>query len=700
MKNLRPPRENRKSKIENPKSPIILALCLTLLVRGIARAHDDHEALPSKGATVQGNLVLLSPTAEKAIGLTKAKVTLEPWRHVVVANAAVEAPCTRHGYASAMIAGKIEQIEAQPGDRVEQGQQLGSIQSRELEMLQARLVQAATEHDLALRLLDQQESLASKGAVAEKVLFSARADYREKTANLRLTKAKLLALGLAAEAIDEVIATKEPIRSLPILSPIAGSISLADVRVGQMVEPAEHLFHIIDLTTIMLVGEVLESDAWRVREHQPVSVVLASFAGSPLTGALDHVGLKLDERTRTILVRADMENPGGRIRQGMFGRMEIEVGNEPEAIVCPTEAVIHRPHGDYVFVERGRNHGKYERRAVRVAQRRGSRAEIENGIFPGQRVVTVGALELAALVDQLAEGRQESAAPATGERAKAVARVAAITGAQRIVTPGRIETPTTGKQFATSTVEGRLASILVERGDRVKAGQVLAEIDSLELRNLQLDLLAAQARLDLTNLTLKRLEGFLDEKLLTKQQIWQLQSDQRTLASQIDSLGQQLALLGLDASEIERLTKLDLAAGDSAEQLTTLLPVRAPADGLVTDFELGIGQVVQPADQLFELQNPSTMWAQANVYEQDAARVRVGQRVSVTVEADPSLLAHGRITRISPVVSGQGRVLALWAELENRELRLKEGMLAQVEIAVDDEAPAVASSQETAKANE
>ncbi|HEX5445369.1 MAG TPA: hypothetical protein VFW87_16205, partial [Pirellulales bacterium] len=60
-----------------------------LLLRGIAGAHDDHEALPSKGATVQGDLVLLSPTAEKAVGLTKAKVTLEPWRHIVVANAAV-----------------------------------------------------------------------------------------------------------------------------------------------------------------------------------------------------------------------------------------------------------------------------------------------------------------------------------------------------------------------------------------------------------------------------------------------------------------------------------------------------------------------------------------------------------------------------------------------------------------------------------
>lgn len=683
---------------------VVLFSCLF----STARAHDDHEALPSKGATVQGDLVLLSPTAEKAIRLTKAKVTLEPWRQTVVANAAVEAPCTRHGYASAMIAGKIDELRARPGDRVEQGQELGNIKSRELQMLQERLLQAATEHDLALRLLDQQESLAAKGAVPENNLFLARADYREKTANLRLTKAKLLALGFSAHDVDEIIASKELIRSLPIVSPIAGTISTAEVRVGKMVEPADHLFDIVDLSSVMLVGEVLESDAWRVRERQPVRVILASFSDSPLTGRLDHVGLKLDPLHRTLVVRADLENPGGRIRQGMFGRMEIEVGNEPEAIVCPAEAVIHRPQGDFVFLERGRNHGKYERRAVRVGQRRGNRAVIEDGVFPGQRVVTVGALELAALVDQLAEGQHQTANSRLdaemGRRGEGGIsrsprlRVSASKDAPpSIITPGRIETPTGAKQFATSTVEGRLTSILVERGDRVKVGQVLAEIDSLELRNLQFDLLAAQARLDLTNQTLQRLAGLVDQRLLTQKEVWQLESDQRTLTGRIDSLSEQLALLGLEAAEVERLRTLDLAAEDSGESLTTLLPVRAPADGWVADFELGIGQVVQPADQLFELQELSTMWAQANVYEHDAARVRVGQRVRVTVEADPGLVSHGKIARISPVVSGQGRVLAVWAELANPDMRLKEGMLAQVEITVEDEAPAVARSTDQSR---
>lgn len=690
--------QNRKSKIQN-LSPAGRALALVLCIVATAAAHDDHEALPTKGASVQGDLVLLSPTAEKAIGLTKAKVTLESWPQVVTVNATVDAPCTRHGYASAMIAGKVEELRAKPGDQVEQGQQLGSVKSRELEILQARLLQAATEHDLAILLLDQQESLASQGASAKQKLFMARADYREKTAYLRLAQAKLLALGLPAEAVDRVIVTKQPIRSLPILSPIDGTISMADVRVGRMVEPAQHLFHIIDLTNVMLVGEVLESDAWRVHEGQPVRVMLASFEDSPLEGRLDHVGLKIDPRQRTLLVRADVENPGGRIRQGMFGRMEIEVGNEPEAIVCPAEAVIHRPHGDFVFVERGRGHGKYERRPVRVAQRRGSRAMIEDGIFPGQRVVTVGALELAALVDQLAENEPTTTKAAGGTSTKTVANRASrqTSEPQAIVTPGSIETPTGAKHFATSSVEGRLTSILVERGDRVKAGQVLAEIDSLELRNLQLDLLAAKAKLDLTTHTLKRLEDLLDQKLLSQKEIWKLESDQRTLTSQIESFGEQLALLGLDAAQIERLKALDLSADQQHEPLTTLLAVRAPADGWVADFELGIGEVVQPADQLFELQDPSTVWAQAHVYEHDAARVRVGQQVSVTVEAEPGLVAHGKVTRISPVVSATGRVLALWAEIDNRDRRLKEGMLAQVEIMLDDESPVVARSEEKAE---
>lgn len=661
------------------KRRIAAALAVAgLVLPASARAHDEHEHLPSKGATLYGDLVLLSPSAEKAIGLKRAKVKLGPWRQNVVANAAVDVACNRHGYATTLLAGRIERLLVRPGDVVEPGQELARVKSIDLEKLEADLLRASAERDLAARVLDQRETLASQGALAEKELFLARTGYREKSAEVTLTAAKLRAVGFTTPMIDELLATRRPVRSLKIVSPIGGAISWADVREGQMVKPSEHLFHIVDLSEVMIVADVLESDAWRLRSEMPVALHLAAFPNRQFTGRLEHMALKIDPKLHTLNVRAHLPNPDGLMRQGMFGRLDIEVAVESEAILCPTEAIVTRGKLHYVFQERGRGHGKYVRRPVQVAGKRDGQVEIADGLFPGQRVVTVGSRELAALVDQLdAHDPNSQHSPADGRQPVASA---AEPGPPTISVPGQIETPTSAKQFATTTTEGRLASLLVERGDRVRAGQVLAEVDSLDLRRLQLDLLGARTKLELAQQMLERFQTLGDERLATRQQVWQLEADESSLESQVESLKEQLLMIGLRDNDIERLMSLDLMSNDAAGQLTTLLPVRAPTDGIVTDFELGLGEVVGPADKMFELQDVSTMWAQAFVYEQHAADVAVGQPVTVTVAADPSITAHGAIARISPIVNGTDRALSVWAELDNADLKLKEGMMATIRI--------------------
>src|SRR5579863_2693901 len=81
-------------------------LCLAVLALAWlvapAGAHDEHEALPTKGAAVYKNMLLLTPEAEKAIGLKKAKVELADWREEIVVNANVDVPCTRHAYAASL----------------------------------------------------------------------------------------------------------------------------------------------------------------------------------------------------------------------------------------------------------------------------------------------------------------------------------------------------------------------------------------------------------------------------------------------------------------------------------------------------------------------------------------------------------------------------------------------------------------------
>ena len=659
-----------------------------------ATAHDEHEALPSKGATVYKNLVLVTPQAEKAIDLKKAKVALDAWREEVVVNATVDVPCTRHAYVASLVPGKIAELLVRPGDDVKQGQVLARVQSLELETLESQLLQASAEHDLAARTLDQRESLARDGALPKRDLFIARATHHEKAAELALLMAKLRMIGFSPEMLTNVILTRQTVRSLAITSPIDGAVSWADARVGQTVDPADHIFHLVDRSGLVFVGEVLESDVWRVKQGMPVRVVLASFPDMPLDGKIEHVGLKLDPQHRTMEVRVEMPNRDGRVRPGMFGRMHIEVARKAEAVVCPADALIRRGDRQYVLREQGRNHGRYVLTRVMAGNRDDGRVEILDGLFPGQRIVTVGKIELASyLNDAFAVADEQAPSSFVSSRpvVEAVRTAASHGGRRKIVVAGRIEAETDRKQFATSTVEGRLASILVERGTRVRRGDLLAEIDSLQLRNLQLEMLAAKVRLDLTRQMLDRLQSLTEDRLVDRPRIWQLESDERSLDTKMATMADQLGLLGVEPDVIEGLKKIDLGKADVHDQITTLLPVRSPADGWVVEFELGLGEVVQPLERLFELQDLSQVWVQAYVREGDAGQVRIGQPVTVTVAGDPTFRAQGKVTRTSPLVSTADRVLSVWAELDNSELRLREGMLAQVTIEMDDEQKGVRS---------
>src|SRR5690606_31445282 len=97
------------------------ALLLALAVAGPAPAHDGHAALPSKGATVDGDRLLLSEAAREAIGLELGEVTLEDLRRPVRARARVALPWSQQAMITTLVPGRIARVSARPGEAVEPG---------------------------------------------------------------------------------------------------------------------------------------------------------------------------------------------------------------------------------------------------------------------------------------------------------------------------------------------------------------------------------------------------------------------------------------------------------------------------------------------------------------------------------------------------------------------------------------------------
>ncbi|WP_406697105.1 efflux RND transporter periplasmic adaptor subunit [Singulisphaera sp. Ch08] len=652
-----------------------------------AHGHEGHAALPTKGATVEGNQILLTANAREALGLEVAKVALGDVHRVMRAQAKVQLPWSRQAMITTLVPGRIERVLVRPGDAVVSGQELARVESLELEAFQREMLRAVAEHALAKRLLEHQEELGRTNTSAHVVVLKARRSFEEATSRLAITTQKLRALGLSRETIASVRTTGQPQRTVSITSPITGMIRHADVRVGQVVTPTEHLFHVLDLSEVEIVGELLESDVGRFRIGQAFTATFASLPGKVAQGRIEHSHQTIESKARTLSVLAHVDNRDHALRPAMSGLMEIRAGTAEGAIVCPTDALIEGK--DDVFVMRLRGEGRYERRRVKIGTRAGNRVEISDGLFPGDYVVVTGKHVLISLLGTASEPTADALGPrpvsplpvVRGARQIPNGSASAFGARTRIVAQATVELPTDRKRFANPRIEGRIAKILVHSGDQVREGQILAEIDSLSLRNLQLDLVQARVSREWCFQEVSRLRALAPIGASPKVDLWRAEAELQILDNTLAALRAKLLAIGLTADDLRKIGEANLASPESEVVLAMTVPIRAPLSGRLEHFEVVPGQVVRPSDAPFEVHDASRLWIKGYVLERDAARVRIGDEASVTFPSLPGRTVTGALVRIAPELGPGELVLPVWGEVDNPDGLLFEGAQASMTIA-------------------
>ncbi|HEV3032545.1 MAG TPA: efflux RND transporter periplasmic adaptor subunit, partial [Polyangia bacterium] len=196
---------------------------------------------------------------------------------------------------------------------------------------------------------------------------------------------RLELLGVAPQEIDELVRTGQPQRTVTLRSPAAGTIVRKTAVAGTYVQPGSELYAVADLSSVWLIAEVAEQSAGRVRVGQPARLELTAYPGQAFKGRVALVSPTLDAESRTLRLRVELGNPGGKLKPGMYGTVFLDVP-QGEALVVPSEAVVDTGDVQYVFVARGG--GRFEPRVVEVGERESGKAQIRRGLAEGDLVVT------------------------------------------------------------------------------------------------------------------------------------------------------------------------------------------------------------------------------------------------------------------------------------------------------------------------
>ncbi|NBS45193.1 MAG: efflux RND transporter periplasmic adaptor subunit [Acetobacteraceae bacterium] len=258
---------------------------------------------------------------------------------------------------------------------------------------------ARTTLDLAERNQARQLELFTARAASRREWEQALADATNAAADLRVAETglsaardKLRVLGRSLDQIQAIETSRTVEAVVAVRAPIGGTVVQRRVGPGQwlVTGQGDPVFTIADLSTMWLVAAVRELDAPLIRVGQEVSVTVAALPQHTFRARITTLGTGLDSTTRRLSVRAEIEDPDRLLRPEMSATFRIMVGAPTENIGLPISALIHRGAETHVWAALPDQ--RFELRRIKTGTRAGDMVEVTEGLQPGDRVVTGGAL--------------------------------------------------------------------------------------------------------------------------------------------------------------------------------------------------------------------------------------------------------------------------------------------------------------------
>ncbi|OYT99188.1 MAG: efflux transporter periplasmic adaptor subunit [Burkholderiales bacterium PBB1] len=217
-------------------------------------------------------------------------------------------------------------------------------------------------------------------------------------------------------------------------------------------------------------------------------------------------------------------------------------------------------------------------------------------------------------------------------------------------------------------LSGLVESVSVNAGDRVRRGQVLAVLSSQSLADQRSDWLGAQKRLGLARTTFEREKSLWEGKISAEQDYLQARVALQEAEIAEQSARQKLASLGAVASSTGNLTRHD---------------IRAPIDGVITDKQISVGEVVKEDANIFVVADLSTVWVDMTVYVKDLNAVKVGQPARVKASSFDAQ-ASGTLSYVGSLVGEQTRAAIARVVLPNPQGLWRPGLPVNVELTAEE----------------
>ena len=291
----------------------------------------------------------------------------------------------------ASVTGRVTQINAQLGNEVKKGDTLALINSSELSNSQLAYLKARSEKEFHRRTVQRAKTLFEADVISAAELQRRESEYEVASAQTRAAQDQLRVLGVNLKAMEELATTGAIDSVASVMATIKGVVVERKVTTGQVVQPADVLFTVADLSRVWAVAQVPEQQVAQVKVGQSVRIEVPALENEKLIGKLIYVGQTVNPESRTVLVRTELDNTSGRLKPSMLASMLIE-SSPTKRVVVPITAIVREQDADYVFIEE--KPGSFRLKPVRLSSEHNGQRVVLDGLSQGMRIVSDGAFHL------------------------------------------------------------------------------------------------------------------------------------------------------------------------------------------------------------------------------------------------------------------------------------------------------------------
>ena len=362
---------------------------------GDQKGKENTEPEPQKGVA---HIVTLNAETIDEIGLTISIAEASP----IVGHMTIPAKLLPNqdfeAQVGSLVQGRVREVFVKVGDLVKEEQELMHIEGLEVGEIKSKFIKAKAQLKFAEANYERQKTLLEQNVGSQKVFLEAQSEYNKAMAEFNAEDKRIHSIGLADEDLLKFVEHSSPQKNdhsggvLPIKSPIAGTVVERNVVIGQLVDASTTAFRIVNTSTLWADGQVYERDVPVLSGKPDVTLTVTAYPGEEFHGRVIYVSPVVDERTRTITIRASLPNRSGRLKPHMFGELHVPTAGTKNGLLIPAESVQKDGGDAYVFV--ATSDTTFERREVSIGSTFDSMVEVKGGITPGERVVTKGSFQL------------------------------------------------------------------------------------------------------------------------------------------------------------------------------------------------------------------------------------------------------------------------------------------------------------------